>query len=204
MRSGAGGGAGGGIGLGRFGAQNRIERLGIEHGKTQHPAARTDCGQQPAQPVGHQQEEGADGRFLQAFQQRIDRVLLEVVCRVDDHHPALAQRRPGGQAVLQRADFVDRDRALAAIVAAIVALLGLFLVLGRVVGNENVGVGVGGRLRHAGGGNQLGSGGAGESALAGALQAGEDPRVVHPVRSGGGAPFAPRLGVAGQHQAVPR
>ena len=100
--------------------------------------------------------------------------------------------------MLDCADLVDRDRAFAFVFLAVVALGSFFLVFRRMLGKQDVGVAIRGRLQHARFGYQFSGSSAGKQRFAHALWSGEQPCVMHPRRIERLAPFAPGLVMADQ------
>jgi hypothetical protein len=126
--------------------------------------------------MADEQEIGSARRFLEALEQRVGRVALHIVRRIDNDRAPLAQGGAGVQPLLHRADLGDRDVALDLVRFALLALLVFLVVLGKV--GEHVDVGM--LIKLGRGADQFARGGKGELHLAEARLARQQPGVMHP------------------------
>src|SRR5690606_5756193 len=109
--------------LGRLAPEDRLDLSIGEPREAHDTAARADRRQQAAGPMGDEQEEAADRRLLQAFQQGVGRALFKVVGRIDYDRTPRAECWPRGQPLLHRANLLDGYVAFGLVGFAFVALL---------------------------------------------------------------------------------
>jgi hypothetical protein len=192
-RGGDGRGTSGRVRLRRLALQHCVDFLRRHRRKAKHATPRANCRQQAADAVRDQQKERARGRFLEALEQGIGRARLEIVGRIDDHNPLVAERRTGVQPPLHGAYFVDGNVALGFEGLALGSLRRLGLVLRRMREHEDIGM-----VGHRGATDRFSRGLEGEARLADAAPAGEYPGMMHSRAAHGRVPLPPGLFMAGK------